>query len=220
MLKTSKFFLLALLVGLVSLSAPAETRAAQASRMSVSVSASAPHSPVQETGGEITKANWRQHPKIKEVRAIVQTVKAGMSRPGWTTKKRTFEYCEPGGDIERVLSTDQSGQARFYLNEAGSEDSALTTEHYYDETGRIRFVFITAGAVNGSNLEHRIYFDETGKRIWEVQTYTKGPGYTWPEVWEEELLSITDAAGKFAANSSCPEVKPRAGGRRRRRSGR
>lgn len=169
----------------------------------------------QETGGEITKANWQRHPKIKQVRSIVQTVKAGMSSKSFSTKKRVFEYCEPYEDTERTLATDGRGRARFYKNAGGSDDSSLTWEHYYDETGRLRFVLITGGAANGSQLEHRIYFDDVGKRIWEEQTYKKGPGYTFPEVWPEEQLQIADAIGKFSSASRCAEVKPGAGKQKR-----
>ena len=173
---------------------------------------------LQESGGEITKANWQQHPKIKAIRAIVQSVKTGMSRKSLTTKKRVFEYCEPGEDTLRMIATDKRGRARFYQNEGGSEDSSLKREHYYDETGRLRFVFITGGAVNGSELEHRIYFDEAGKRIWEEQTYKKGPGYTFPAIWPDDQLQIADAAGKFSLKSPCPEAKQKTG--KLKRSGR
>lgn len=169
---------------------------------------------LQESGGEVTKANWQQHPKIKAIRAVVQSVNNGMSRRSFTVKKRVFEYCEPYEDTERMIATDQRGRTRFYKNAGGSEDSSLKWEHYYDETGRLRFVFITGGAVNGSELEHRIYFDEAGKRIWEEHTYKKGPGYTFPEVWPDEQLQISDAATKFSSKSSCPETKQKAGGQR------
>lgn len=160
----------------------------------------------QETG-EITKANWQQHPKIKAIRAIVQSVKTGLSRKSFTIKKRAFEYCEPYEDTARAIATNSKGLVRFYQNEGGSDDSALKWEYYYDEGGRLRFVFITGGAVNGSKLEHRIYFDETGKRIWEDQVYKKGPGYTFPEVWPDEQLQISNAAEKFASKSNCPEIR-------------
>ena len=173
------------------------------------------NSVLQETGGEITKANWRQHPKIRTIRAMVQSVTAGMSKRTFTTKKRVFEYCEPYQDTERVIAKDSRGHTRFYRNQAGSEDSSLQWEHYYDEMGHLRFVFITGGAVNGSALEHRIYFDETGKRIWEDQTYKKGPGYTFPAEWPDEQLQINDPELKFASTSPCKEVKQKAGKQRR-----
>ncbi|MDT4895770.1 MAG: hypothetical protein QOH25_847 [Acidobacteriota bacterium] len=210
--------LLLILVSAISLYAVESTRTSSISPKSSVFAITPSNSLLQETGGEVTKANWQQHPKIKAIRAIVQSVKTGMSRKSLTTKKRTFEYCEPGEDTLRMIATDASGRARFYQNEGGSEDSSLKLEHYYDERGRLRFVFITGGAVNGSQLEHRIYFDETGKRIWEERTFKKGPGYTFPEVWPDEELQLTDAGGKFSSTSPCPEVKQKAG--RRRRSGR
>lgn len=166
-------------------------------RSSVSVS--------QEAGGGITKANWQRHPKIAQVRAIVQSVKAGMGRKSLRVRKRTFEYCEPYEDTARTIATDMKGRVRFYVNEGGSDDSALKWEHYYDEMGRLRFVLITGGAVNGSRLEHRIYFDENGKRLWEDHTYKKGPGYTFPQVWPDEQLQIKNPAEKFSSKSPCEE---------------
>ncbi|HEX8889731.1 MAG TPA: hypothetical protein VF779_11300 [Pyrinomonadaceae bacterium] len=161
----------------------------------------------QEDATEITKSNWQQHPKIKAIRAAVQAVKAGLTSKTFRIKRRAFEYCEPYEDTARTIATDSKGVVRFYQNEGGSDDSALKWEHYYDESGRLRFVFITGGAANGSKLEHRIYFDETGKRIWEEHVYKQGPGYTFPDVWPDEQLQIKDAAAKFASKSQCPEVK-------------
>ena len=196
MQKTSKIFLFTLVLGSLVFLAGGGLCAAQ------------------EGAGEVTKENWRQHPKIKEVRAIYQAVNSG--RMKLLVKKRTFEYCEPGEDTARTIGTDAQGRVRLYQREGGSEDSALKFEHYYDEAGRLRFVLVTGGAVSGSRLEHRIYFDADGKRIWEERSAT-APGYTWPEVWPDEELQTNDPAAKFASASPCPEVKPRARGRRRAR---
>jgi hypothetical protein len=197
--KTSKFFLLALWMGSAVFFACGGVRAQDISGGAV---------------GEVTKDNWRQHPKIKEVRSIYQAVKAGMDGKSLTAKRRSFEYCEPGEDTLRVIGTDAQGRVRFYQTEGGSDDSSLKFDHYYDEAGRLRFVFITGGAVSGSKLEQRIYFDADGKRIWEEQHAT-APGYTWPEVWPEDQLQISDPAAKFSSDSPCPEIKARARGRRR-----
>lgn len=215
MRQTSGSLLLILtLVGAGSLCAVERARTSSGLRTIPAFAVTPSGSRLQETGGEITKANWQQHPKIKAIRAIVQSVKTGMAGKTLTTKKRTFEYCEPGEDTTRMIAMDSSGHTRFYQSEGGSEDSSLKFEQYYDEGGRLRFVFITAGAVNGSALEHRIYFDEMGKRIWEEQTLKKGPGYTWPEVWPDDQLQISDAGVKFASTSPCPEVKPKGGKRK------
>jgi hypothetical protein len=218
MRQTCGSLLLLILISVSSLSVVGITRASFIWR-----AIAPPATPVrsfflQESGGEVTRANWQQHPKIKAIRAIVQSVKNGMSRKSLTVRKRAFEYCEPYEDTERMIAADSRGRTRFYKNAGGSDDSSLKWEHYYDEAGRLRFVFITGGAVNGSELEHRIYFDEAGKRIWEEQTYKKGPGYTFPEVWPDNQLQMADAAAKFSSKSSCPETKQSTG--KPRRSGR
>lgn len=159
------------------------------------------------TGDEVTKENWQQHPKITAVRAIVEVVKDGMSKKSFRARTRKFEYCEPYEDSLRTLAIDGRGRVRYYEKQGGSEDSSLKWEHYYDEFGRLRFVLITGGATNGAELEHRIYFDEGGKRIYEEQKYTKGEGYTFPTVWPAEQLNIKDVSATFAAKSPCPEIK-------------
>lgn len=158
-------------------------------------------------GDEINRANWQQHPKIKAARSVVQTVKNGLQRKAFRVRTREFEYCEPYEDDFRSIGTDARGRVRYYEKRAGSEDSALKWEHYYDEAGRLRFVFITGGAANGSELEHRIYFDEGGKRIREEQKYTKGEGYTFPTIWPDDQLHFRSAAAAFAAKSPCPEKR-------------
>src|ERR1051325_4999577 len=161
----------------------------------------------------VTSQNWQQHQKIKAVRAVVASINAGLKRGAFKISVRRFEYCESYEDTFRKMAVDSKGVVRRYEYQAGSDDSALTWQHYYDEAGRLRFVFITGGAANGSQLEHRIYFDETGQRIWEDHKYAKGPEYTFPEVWPEENndqarpIQKSAPAKAFAAKSPCPEVK-------------
>jgi len=134
-------------------------------------------SPLAQDADIVTAKNWQQHPKIKAVRIIVESIRAGLKRGAFKISVRKFEYCESYEDALRKMAVDSKRAVRLYENQAGSDDSALTWEHYYDEAGRLRFVFITGGASNGAQLEHRIYFDESGKRIWEEQKYVKGPKY-------------------------------------------
>jgi hypothetical protein len=162
------------------------------------------------TAPQITAANWQQHPQIKLVRAIVESIQKETAKGVFKTSQQKFEYCDSYEDTLRKLTVDGQGVARRYETQGGSDDSSLTTEHYYDSSGRVRFVFISGGAVNGSVLEHRIYFDETGKRIWEEHKYLKGPGYTFPEVWPDERLQISQPAAAFAAKSPCPAEKSKA----------
>ena len=163
----------------------------------------------------ITAANWQQHPKIRTVRSLVESINAGLKKGTFKISVRKFQYCESYEDTLRKLAVDSKGVARLYQNEAGSDDSALTWQHYYDESGRLRFVFISGGAANGSQLEHRIYFDENGKRLWEEHKYLEGPGYTFPEVWPEGKNDLARPIQKFfpakafAAKSQCRELRGR-----------
>ncbi len=164
---------------------------------------------------KITSSNWQHHPKINQVRAIVNAIDASLKNKSLKVSKREFDYCEPYEDTIRIIAVDSKGVVRRYESQAGSDDSALTFRHYYDDTGRLRFVFITGGAANGTQLEHRIYFDESGNRIWEDHKYVKGPGYTWPEVWPEDQngaappIQRFEPAKAFAAKSNCEEKKRR-----------
>jgi len=162
---------------------------------------------------KITASNWQRHPKIIQVRAIVDSINAGIRKGAFKISQREFEYCESYEDTIRKMAVDSKGVVRRYENAGGSEDSALTWQHYYDQLGRLRFVFISGGAANGAQLEHRIYFDESGKRLWEEQKYVKGPKYYWPEIWPEEKndqappIQKFEPAKAFAAKSQCEEKK-------------
>jgi len=162
-----------------------------------------------QSSDPITQNNWRRHPKIKTIRQVVESVDAGIRKSILKTSKRVFEYCEPYEDTLRKIAVDSSGVVRRYEKQGGSEDSSLTWEHYYDSAGRLRFVFISGGAANGARFEHRIYFDEGSQRIWESHKYTKGPEYSFPEVWPDDQLQKADPANAFKADSKCPETKGR-----------
>jgi hypothetical protein len=155
---------------------------------------------------EITKTNWQQHPEIKAARQIYQNIEAAISGKRLKRSGRKFDYCQPGEDSLRLKFTDSAGKISKYTLERGSDDSSITMNHYYDTEATLRFVFITGGAVNGSKLEHRIYFDANGKRIWEDHKYIKGPGYTFSSVWDDSEL-IRHPGDSFNASSPCEEVK-------------
>ena len=53
------------------------------------------------------------------------------------------------------------------MRSGGSDDSAVTYSYYYDKDGKLRFVYIQGGAVNGTHIQHRIYFEANGTKIWK-----------------------------------------------------
>jgi hypothetical protein len=140
----------------------------------------------------ITASNWQQHKAIVEIRAIYQEIRQAEAAGRLHKLQRQWpDDCEalPYEDTQRVLYLDANGVIRSYHFGGGSEDSAVSRALYYDRNGRLRFVLIKAGAVNGTRLEHRIYLSKDGKRLWEKQTLLEGPGYTFPKhTWPEEDL--------------------------------
>lgn len=153
----------------------------------------------------VTASNWQRHPAIVEIRAIYQEVKQAEAAGRLRKLQRVFEHCQSYEDTERTLYLDARGAVRSYHFGGGSEDSAAQHAHYCDRDGRLRFVFITAAAVNGTSLEHRIYLSKDGKRLLEAQK-RQGPGWTFPfHIPEGEL--VKDPKQAFHGESPCPEVK-------------
>ena len=150
----------------------------------------------------VTSKNWRNHPEIVEVRNIYKSVREAIDSKKLQKDVREFDYCEPYVDTVRVLYVDHRGVVRNYYFSGGSDDSAMRRDLYYDLNGKLRFAFIQAAAANGTRIEHRIYFSPDGRRLWEMQSYRKGPGYTFPTEWPEEDL-IRDPKKAFETMSPC-----------------
>jgi hypothetical protein len=148
----------------------------------------------------ITAKNWRNDPRIIEVRAIYGAVNALVVKKRLKLEKKEFGYC-PSWDLERSKFIDFKGVVRRYVKAGGSDDSSVTLEHTYDARGRLRFVLVKADAVNDTQLELRFYFDATGKRVWLDRRQT-GPGYTFFDAdFVKEMVWIPKKA--FAAVAPC-----------------
>jgi len=123
-----------------------------------------------------------------------------------TRKEKKFEDCEPYQDSVRIMQIDSRGTVRNYYYDSGSDDSMVRRDFYYDNNGKLRFAFIKGGAVNGTKIEHRIYFDPAGKRIWEIQKLVEGAGYTFPrDTWPDDEI-VYDPIKAFNASNICKEV--------------
>lgn len=170
-----------------------------------------------QRAGEITEANWQQHPKIREVRRLVNSVDAGLKKGVFKTSKREFESCGDQYYTLRRIAHDSKGAAVWYEEYYEGEDRSYGYFHYYDSSGQLRFVFASARAANGTRAEHRIYFDETGERIWEDDRLLKGPGCPgcFPDPYPAEALAF-DPAKTFAEDEDCVEITSKPTRRRRR----
>jgi len=147
----------------------------------------------------------RRDPRLRAIRQRVDVVERDRRQGRLTESIRSFERCAPGEDAERRLYRDGEGRVARYVRETGGDDAALIFEQTYDLQGRLRYVLIHGGATNGTVVEHRIFLDESGRRLLEEQRIRRGPGYPFPSVWpEEDLASQPEAA--FGAAARCPEI--------------
>jgi hypothetical protein len=78
--------------------------------------------------------------------------------------------------------------------------------YYYDAAGALRFVLATAGAVNGTVAQYRIYLSKAGRRLWQERRDLKGPGYGFPSRLPDDWL-IDKPAQAFHAAPPCPQEK-------------
>jgi hypothetical protein len=116
-------------------------------------------------GDAITLQNWQNHPKIAAVRAEVEAIdKLGL-------KIQAKKMCPEGvvGESLRQKGSDGDGRIRTLILQGGSDDSATTSRYYYDALGKARFLFRTRNDVHGNAEEQRVYFDEAGLQIWQVE---------------------------------------------------
>jgi hypothetical protein len=148
----------------------------------------------------ITVKNWRNDPRILEIRAIYGAVNALVVKKRLKLEKKDFGYC-PSRDLERSKFTDAKGVVRRYIKAGGSDDSSVTMEHTYDARGRLRFVFVKAGAINDTHVEARFYFDASRKLLWVDRRQT-GPGYTF---FDQDFISemVWNPKKAFVAASVC-----------------
>jgi hypothetical protein len=141
----------------------------------------------------ITSSNWMNHPRIVAIREIVAEIESLIAKGSLKSKKTEQGYSGPYIDDMRQAFFDSKGKIRKLVTSGGSEDSSLTFTSYYDKDGKLRFVYIVGGAVNGTGIQHRIYLDASGAKIWEIQKLVEGPGYTFPAEWPREQLVFDPA---------------------------
>jgi len=132
--------------------------------------------PAAQAAEPVSASNWRRHPDIAEIRVIYREIRRAETAGSLRSLRR-----DCGSHDTRTLYLDARGAVRSYYFAGASDDSGSQHAFYYDEAGRLRFVFMKAEAPwVRSTLERRIYLSKDGKRLWGEERH-KGPGYTFPE---------------------------------------
>ena len=146
-------------------------------------------------------------PRIVAVRNIYRAIQG--ERPKLRKKTAEFNCVDeppPYTPIHTAMYVDKKGRAKILITSMGSEDSMVTLEQYYDRN-RLRFVLLQGGAVNGTAIEQRIWFDHRGRRLLEKRTHLEGPGYTFPYEWPSALLVLKNPKQAFLRAQKCPPPK-------------
>ena len=159
-------------------------------------------------GGTLTKENYQQDARIKAIEAMVQSVQTGMDSGAITPAKRVFEYCQPYGITERIIARDKSGRVRMYEERGGSDNSDRRIKRYYNEAGQLRFVLVTDAIRGGGDLAQKVYYDETGKRLWTDSRVTGAPVNSIPANYPDDVLIVVNPVKAFEAPSPCKEIAP------------
>jgi YD repeat-containing protein len=120
--------------------------------------------------------------EIAAVRTVYQAVTRAAAA-GELVRRDSTVRCSPDDLGQEVkLWRDARGTIRQLTWEGGTDDHAETLRFYYDGDGRLRFVFATRGAVNGTRQEERVYYAADGRLLRRRATRLAGPGYPFGEV--------------------------------------
>ena len=138
--------------------------------------------------------------EIQAVRAVYQEVVQAAAANRLTRLEKSVR-CHKDDFGEDVTSwTDASGRVRRLTISGGTDDHVQTHRFYYDGAGRLRFIFVSRGAVNGTQEEERIYYAADRRVLRRAKTELHGPGYFFVEaapIWRPaEWLQSPCAEGR------------------------
>lgn len=104
--------------------------------------------------------------------------------------------------LNAELLRDASGAIRKLVRSNGTEDHTESATSYFDASGRLRFLFVKAGAVPSAFVEARWWFDERGNVI-KKQRDVGGEGPRSFGTGLEPYL-VKDAAAFLKKMKRCP----------------
>jgi hypothetical protein len=146
----------------------------------------------------ITDKNWSTHPDVESARRVYAEVRAALDAGRLST--REVQDCTQEFSSFTV-ATDAAGIIRLLVRDFGGEDSSQTAEAYYDARGRLRFIFVNAGAVPSAWVQARFWLDEAGVVIWTRRAAGgEGPGLYANDPGE---YRITDPAAYVDERTRC-----------------
>jgi hypothetical protein len=79
----------------------------------------------------------------------------------WTAARSTTQEL----DADFAIWRDSAGVVRRLDAQLGTDDMARMEHFYYDEHGKLRFIFGQYGHVSGAHMEERVYYDENRHEV-------------------------------------------------------
>ena len=114
---------------------------------------------------------------VRSAQSVFREVESALAQRR-LTRRDTAVTCPPSGREARgSVYTDALHRVRRLDTDGGGEDHTEAIATYFDTLGSARFAFAQRGAVNGTQQEERVYYDERGHIIRRVLRQTHGPGY-------------------------------------------
>lgn len=114
---------------------------------------------------------------IREARATFQEAGRAVAARRWIRTDTTVRCGDEEAGDDITMDRDSAGTIRRLRWSGGTADHAETHSYFYDAMGRLRFAYVTLGAVNGTQSEERVYFTGAGDVVRRVRRLVRGPGY-------------------------------------------
>lgn len=138
---------------------------------------------------------------VAAVRAVYQEVEAAVKEKRLVEHDTTVTCVTDDYDLDGDFWVwqDSAGVVRRFDMDTGSDDSARQLQYYYDSAGRLRFIFGRYGAVVGSHLEERVYYDEHRRELRRIREFTTKRQYPFEQA--TPLWNPTDEIKRFCPKS-------------------
>ncbi|MGV3622764.1 MAG: hypothetical protein ACO1OB_18235 [Archangium sp.] len=118
---------------------------------------------------------------VDDIKAVFEEVEAAVAAKSLGTEQ--LQDCSGETMWEVTVFRDAAGAVRKLERVNGSEDHLQTVTSYFDLQGRLRFIFLEAGAVPDGHVEARWWFDDAGKVIKQKRkAWGEGPTYFGTEL--------------------------------------
>ncbi len=114
--------------------------------------------------------------------AVQRDVDGTIARRGLSQRDSSAICPQSGLEARATLYSDGRGRVRRLETQAGSDDHGEAISAYFDTLGHATLMIARRGAVNGAQMEERMYFDASGREVRRTERRDAGPSYTFRRI--------------------------------------